>query len=104
MLVVIALAGCGEGDNSGNADLRELAKLELSAIELRISSEIVGASKDGISSLPEATDRYIDALRRHQELLGDEEVERRLADTASQVQEWCPSCAATLDREREVLN
>lgn len=77
--------------------------VEFAVLELRISREILDGGDDGVSDLDQVTDSYISLVRKYREELGDEEARRRLADTASEVQQWCPLCADKLDRARETL-
>ena len=78
------------------------ANVEVATLEVRISSEILDGGEDGVSDLPEVTQSYIEMLRRNRKILGDEEVGRRLADTASQVAHWCGECERALERELQL--
>ena len=77
--------------------------LEFLLFEAAIAKEIYNGGHDGISDLPKLTDDYIRICREYKDELGQEEIARRLADMASQVDEWCSDCANALDRERDRL-
>lgn len=89
--------GCGGGQSSSDKAQMELV---LATADLSIATEVAQAAQDGSDDLEGATDGYIEALREYDDELGDEEVRRRLADTASDVAPYCPLCADELDRER----
>ena len=97
ILAVLVLAGCGNASPQAQLD-KALVDAEVSTLELRIANDIYYDSRRwSRADLPAATRLYITATRK----LGSKEAKRHLADTASQVQDSCASCAATLDRERE---
>jgi hypothetical protein len=92
----LPLVGGGQSDTD-----RAFMEAEFAAADLYISTEILDGGEDGVSDLPEATRQYIDLIRKYDDELGEEEAAKRLADKASEVEEWCAQCASMLDRERE---
>jgi hypothetical protein len=92
---LLLLVGCSHQSGTDKAYM----DVEFSTLDLAIARTIAGQqARPGLESL---TDQYITTTRKYDDELGDDEVKRRLADKATEVQDWCPSCAAALDRERE---
>ena len=54
-----------------------------------------------IENLERLTRQYIEAIHEYDDDLGHDEVKRRLAEKAVDVQAYCLPCAGMLDRERE---
>lgn len=97
ILAVLFLGGCGSPGPQAEFD-KALVDAEVSTLELRIAQDIAGHPRGrSVSDLPQATRLYIKATRK----LDGKAAKRHLADTATQVQDSCASCAAALDRERE---
>jgi hypothetical protein len=97
VVVLLFVSGCG-GHKQSAMDKAEM-DLYLSSAHVRITSDVL---KNG-SDLPSATNSYIQLIRQYEPELGAQESKRRLATIADQVQDWCASCAASLDRERETI-
>lgn len=52
-------------------------------------------------NLETLTQEYLQAIRKYDDDLGDDEVKQRLADKAAEIQPYCLPCAGTLESERE---
>jgi hypothetical protein len=99
----ICLSGCGGQKQQSETD-RAFMNVEFSLADLAVAQQVARSARDGSGQLEQPTQRYIALTRKYDDELGDEEIRRRLADKATEVQDWCPSCAAALERERETYD
>lgn len=97
---MLTLAGCGGDDSSAKETKAARSTVDYTAFLLKGSE---GLNETGVASAENVTKLYIEVLRENLPVLGAEDARRRLADLASEVDDWCPDCAAALDRERERL-
>jgi hypothetical protein len=102
LAVCLLLAGCGGAHQSGTD--KALMNLEFATADLAIARQVARDARDGSGQLEAPTRYYIALTRKYDDALGDKEIRQRLADKATEVQDWCPSCAAALDREREIYD
>jgi hypothetical protein len=91
------LAGCGGGGQS-KVD-RAMMEVELSSANVRITGDVLNRESD----LPAATNAYVGLLRKYRSALGKSRTKRLLVDRANELFPWCHECAATLDRERQLI-
>ncbi len=99
LAIAIALvAGCG--GNSPQEDYnRALVDAQLATLDLAIARTIAGQQeRPGLESL---TAQYIELVREHDDELGDATIRQRLTDAANQMEGYCSTCVAKIDRERE---
>jgi hypothetical protein len=97
LLVVLVLAGCGGGKTN------PALGVDTSLAQLELAGNIAAESKDGSGDLPTATRNFISFVENNRKSLGKDRAARLLSKAASDVQPWCWSCAAMLDRERNSL-
>jgi hypothetical protein len=97
--LVLVLTACG-GSKQSETD-KAFMDVEFSIVDLTIAQQVARSARDGSGQLERPTQQYITLTRKYEDELGEKEIRRRLADKATEVQDWCASCAAALDRERE---
>jgi hypothetical protein len=100
-LVAVSLlaSGCG-GDKQSKTD-RAAINAELSKIDFRIAQRTMGPGYADEKGLEQDTRRYVAAIRKYRDELGDGEVNRRLSREAEQLAPWCLACVAILRREAD---
>jgi hypothetical protein len=99
ILAVGLLAGCGGDKLSANE--RASINAEFTRIDFLMSNSTLGAPPADQENLQRLTQQYVRATRKYADDLGKGEVTRRLEDKAVELQPFCLTCVAILDRERE---
>jgi len=94
LLLAVVLAACG--DNGSGA--RNAMEVKFQRIDYEMGNMENLNSAYG-QELTKATQRYIALIREYADLLGPDEVKRRLAQKAEEVAPYCLSCSATFDDE-----
>jgi hypothetical protein len=99
LLAVALVAGCRGGDHQSAAE-KAAMNARFAELDYAISNVILSAPPYQ-ENLEPLTDQYVKAIRKYADDLGDDEVNRRLAEKAAELAPFCLPCADVLDRERE---
>jgi hypothetical protein len=94
LLLAVVLAGCG--DNGSAA--RDKMEVKFQRIDYEMGN-IENLNSAYGQELTKATQRYIALVREYADVLGPDEVKRRLAQKADEVAPYCLPCSATLADE-----
>lgn len=96
LLAVIFLAGCG-GDEPTAAERSMQLKFDQLDYEMGNIEISAPPYQDNLERL---TTKYIALIREYDELLGTEEVRKRLEDKALELDDYCLPCSGAIDAER----
>ena len=94
LLFVLVLAACGDNESAD----RNKMEHKFEQIDFQMGSMENLNSAFG-PELKNATQRYIELVRRYADLLGPSEARRRLLQKRDEVSDYCLPCSATLDFE-----
>ena len=97
LLAVILLAGCG--DDTPNVD-RKRMNARFDTLNYQMSDAEL-APPPYVENLERLTRRYLALIHEYEDTLGADEIKNRLAEKASELEDYCLSCATTLRSERE---
>ena len=98
LLAAAVLAGCGGHKQSA----AEKAAMDARFAELDYAmSSVTLSAPPYIENLEGLTRQYVEAIRKYDDDLGGNEVKRRLADKAVELEPYCLPCAGVLESERE---
>ena len=99
LLAVAFLGGCRGDDRQSAA---EKAAMDARFAELDYAISNVTLSQPPYQeNLEPLIDQYVATIRKYADDLGDDEVNRRLAEKAAELEPFCLPCVGVLDRERE---
>lgn len=96
LLAVIFLAGCGS-DQPTAAEQR--MELRFDQLDYEMGNVEISAPpyQDNLQRL---TNRYIALIHEYDDMLGREEVKKRLEDKALELDDYCLPCSGSIDAER----
>ena len=96
VLAVIVLAGCG-GDEPTAAEKR--MNLRFDRLDYRMGNVEVSAPPYQ-ANLEQLTRRYLALIHEYEDLLGADEIKKRLEQKSEELDDYCLPCATIVDSER----
>jgi hypothetical protein len=99
LLLAAALLGGCRGDHQ-SATEKAAMNARFAELDYAISNVTLGAPPYQ-ENLEPLVEQYVATIRKYADDLGDDEVKRRLAEKAAELEPFCLPCAGALDRERE---
>ena len=75
--------------------------MPIETMSFEMSNSTLGAPPADQENLRKLTEQYVKATRKYADDLGKEDVTRRLAEKAAELEPVCLTCAQILDRERQ---
>jgi hypothetical protein len=100
LAISLCASGCGGGHKQSKAE-RAAMNAEFAKIDFGIAQYTMGPAANDPKALQQLTRRYVVAIRKYRDDLGDPEVNRRLTHEADQVAPWCLPCVEILRHESE---
>ena len=101
LAVALCASGCGGSGHKQSKEERAAMNKEFANIDFQIAQYTMGPGYADKNGLEQATRRYVAAIRKYRDDLGNGEVNRRLSHEAEQVGPWCGRCFEILRRESE---
>jgi hypothetical protein len=99
LVAATLLAGCRGGDGQSAAAKAAMNK-KFADLDYTISN-VTLSQPPYPEHLEPLVEQYVATIRKYAGDLGDDEVNRRLAQKAAELEPFCLPCVGVLDRERE---
>ena len=96
LLAAIFLAGCG-GDGQTAAEKRMQIRFDRLDYEM---GNIEISAPPYQENLERLTKRYIALIREYEDMLGRDEIRKRLEEKALELDDYCLPCSGAMDAER----
>ena len=95
LLAVALLAGCGEDDSSASKQVNH----KFEALDFKMTPYETANSAYNQGHLEDTTKEYIALARRYADVLGHDEIKKRLNEKADELSSYCLPCSGTLSDE-----